>query len=374
MIKMLKKYRVRDYDFKLIIMLIAITVVGILVIGSADRSYQSKQILGFVMGLFLMVVISLFDYSTFLNFYWIIYIGNLVLLLLVEFFGEKSNNAQRWVSIAGIRFQPSETAKILLILFYAQYIMKHKETISSLKTIISMLVLLSPPLLLIYRQPDLSTAIMIALLFCVLLFMGGLSYKIIFGVLAIAVPLFVIFLTLVLQPDQTLLKDYQQTRILAWLNPAEYSTSEGYQQENSKMAIGSGELFGKGLNNNEISSVKNGNFISEPQTDFIFAIVGEELGFAGGCLVVGLLFLITMECLMIARKAKDIAGMLIAAGMATVIGFQSFMNIGVATGIVPNTGIPLPFVSYGLTSLVSLYIGMGFVLNVRLQCVRKYSN
>lgn len=374
MIKMLKKYRVRDYDFKLIIMLIAITVVGILVIGSADRSYQSKQILGFVMGLFLMVVISLFDYSTFLNFYWIIYIGNLVLLLLVEFFGEKSNNAQRWVSIAGIRFQPSETAKILLILFYAQYIMKHKETISSLKTIISMLVLLAPPLLLIYRQPDLSTTIMIALLFCVLLFMGGLSYKIIFGVLAIAVPLFVIFLTLVLQPDQTLLKDYQQTRILAWLNPAEYSTSEGYQQENSKMAIGSGELFGKGLNNNEISSVKNGNFISEPQTDFIFAIVGEELGFAGGCLVVGLLFLITLECLMIARKAKDIAGMLIATGMATVIGFQSFMNIGVATGIVPNTGIPLPFVSYGLTSLGSLYIGMGFVLNVRLQCVRKYSN
>ena len=374
MIKMLKKYRVRDYDFKLIIMLIAITVVGILVIGSADRSYQSKQILGFVMGLFLMVVISLFDYSTFLNFYWIIYIGNLVLLLLVEFFGEKSNNAQRWVSIAGIRFQPSETAKILLILFFAQYIMKHKETISSLKTIISMLVLLSPPLLLIYRQPDLSTTIMIALLFCVLLFMGGLSYKIIFGVMAIAVPLFVIFLTLVLQPDQTLIKDYQQTRILAWRNPAEYSTSEGYQQDNSKMAIGSGELFGKGLNNNEISSVKNGNFISEPQTDFIFAIVGEELGFAGGCLVVGLLFLITLECLMIARKAKDIAGMLIATGMATVIGFQSFMNIGVATGIVPNTGIPLPFVSYGLTSLVSLYIGMGFVLNVRLQCVRKYSN
>lgn len=374
MIKMLKKYRVRDYDFKLIIMLIAITVVGILVIGSADRSYQSKQILGFVMGLFLMVVISLFDYSTFLNFYWIIYIGNLVLLLLVEFFGEKSNNAQRWVSIAGIRFQPSETAKILLILFFAQYIMKHKETISSLKTIISMLVLLSPPLLLIYRQPDLSTTIMIALLFCVLLFMGGLSYKIIFGVMAIAVPLFVIFLTLVLQPDQTLIKDYQQTRILAWLNPDEYSTSEGYQQDNSKMAIGSGELFGKGLNNNEISSVKNGNFISEPQTDFIFAIVGEELGFAGGCLVVGLLFLITLECLMTARKAKDIAGMLIATGMATVIGFQSFMNIGVATGIVPNTGIPLPFVSYGLTSLVSLYIGMGFVLNVRLQCVRKYSN
>ena len=364
---MLKKYRVRDYDFKLIIMLIAITVVGILVIGSADRSYQSKQILGFVMGLFLMVVISLFDYSTFLNFYWIIYIGNLVLLLLVEFFGEKSNNAQRWVSIAGIRFQPSETAKILLILFYAQYIMKHKETISSLKTIISMLVLLSPPLLLIYRQPDLSTTIMIALLFCVLLFMGGLSYKIIFGVLAIAVPLFVIFLTLVLQPDQTLLKDYQQTRILAWLNPAEYSTSEGYQQENSKMAIGSGELFGKGLNNNEISSVKNGNFILEPQTDFIFAIIGEELGFVGGCIIIALLLLIVIQCILVGIRSQDLAGRIICCGVGGLIGIQSFINIGVATKILPNSGVPLPFVSYGLTSLVSLYIGIGLVLNVGLQ-------
>ena len=371
---MFRRYKLKNFDFLLVLLVIALNVIGILAIGSAKQSEQSKQILGMAVGLIAMLVIAFLDYSRLLKLAWIGYLFVIVTLILVHFFGRSANGAARWLDLGFFELQPSETAKILLILFYAQYIMKHKETISSLKTIISMLVLLSPPLLLIYRQPDLSTTIMIALLFCVLLFMGGLSYKIIFGVLAIAVPLFVIFLTLVLQPDQTLLKDYQQTRILAWLNPAEYSTSEGYQQENSKMAIGSGELFGKGLNNNEISSVKNGNFISEPQTDFIFAIVGEELGFAGGCLVVGLLFLITLECLMIARKAKDIAGMLIATGMATVIGFQSFMNIGVATGIVPNTGIPLPFVSYGLTSLVSLYIGMGFVLNVRLQCVRKFSN
>ena len=119
------------------------------------------------------------------------------------------------------------------------------------------------------------------------------------------------------------------------------------------MAIGSGQLWGKGLNNNMISSVKNGNFISEPQTDFIYTIVGEELGFVGGCAVIVLLFLITLECLSVARKAKDLAGTCICCGMA---------------------GVPLPFVSYGLTSLVSLYIGMGFVLNVRLQCVRKYNN
>ncbi|MBQ8527670.1 MAG: rod shape-determining protein RodA [Lachnospiraceae bacterium] len=370
---MLKRYRVRDYDFKLILMLVALTVIGILVIGSANESYQSKQILGFVMGLFLMIVISLFDYSTFLRFYWVIYVANVLLLLLVEFFGESTNNAQRWVSIAGIRFQPSETAKIMLILFFAQFIMKHKESISSLKTILMMIALLVPPLLLIYRQPDLSTSIMIGLLFCALLFIGGLSYRIIFGVLVVVIPAAIIFLAIVLQPDQELIKDYQQTRILAWLNPEEYATTQGYQQDNSKIAIGSGQLFGKGLNNNEISSVKNGNFISEPQTDFIFAIVGEELGFFGGCTVIVLLLLITLECLMTARKAKDLAGTLIASGMATLIGFQSFINISVATGVLPNTGIPLPFVSYGLTSLLSLYIGMGVVLNVRLQCIRKYT-
>ena len=123
-----------------------------------------------------------------------------------------------------------------------------------------------------------------------------------------------------------------------------------------------------------ISSVKNGNFISEPQTDFIFTVVGEELGFVGGCTVIVLLFLITLECLNVARKAKDIAGTCIASGMAALVGFQSFVNLSVATGLIPNTGVTLPFVSYGMTSLVSLYIGMGFVLNVRLQCVRKYNN
>jgi rod shape determining protein RodA len=205
------------------------------------------------------------------------------------------------------------------------------------------------------------------------MFVGGLDRRIIIGILAVVIPLGIIFISIVLQPDQKLLKDYQQTRILAWLHPDDYVNAEGYQQDNSKTAIGSGQLWGKGLDNNEISSVKNGNFISEPQTDFIFAIIGEELGFVGGCVVIGLIILIALECLLIARKAKDMAGTIICVGMAALVGFQGFMNIAVATGLMPNTGIPLPFVSYGLTSLISLYIGMGFVLNVGLQCVRKYS-
>lgn len=364
---MLKKYRIRDYDFKLVIMLIAISVIGILAIGSAEKSVQDKQIMGLVMGVFLMIIISLFDYTALLNLYWLFYIMNVVLLLLVELMGSKAGGAQRWFSILGIRFQPSELAKILLILFYAQYIMKQKEKLNSFRTLTQIVALFLPPLFLIYHQPDLSTSIMLMVIFCVILFIGGLDYRIIAGVLAVVIPLVVIFLMIVLQPDQKLIKDYQQTRILAWLHPSEYVNTEGYQQANSITAIGSGQLWGKGLNNNIIGSVKNGNFISEPQTDFIFAIIGEELGFAGSCTVILLLFLIALECVMIARKAKDTAGMIICSGMAGLVGFQSYMNIAVATGLMPNTGIPLPFVSAGLTSLVSLFIGMGFVLNVRLQ-------
>ncbi len=371
---MFKNYRVRDYDFKLILMVVAITVIGIMAIGSAKESVQSRQILGAIMGFFLMIVLSFFDYSFFLRFYWLIYAFNLVLLLMVHFFGEEVNNATRWLEIGGIQFQPSETTKIMLILFFSQFIMKRRENINSFKNILLLCLLLIPPLYLVYEQPDLSTSIVIVVVFCVVWYVGGLDTKIIIGVLSVAIPAAVIFLVLVLQPDQTIIKDYQQERILAWLEPEKYATTTAYQQTNAMMAIGSGQLWGKGLNNNMISSVKNGNFISEPQTDFIFTIVGEELGFVGGCTVIILLFLIALECLAVARKAKDLAGTCICVGMAALVGFQSFVNLAVATGLFPNTGVPLPFVSYGLTSLVSLYMGMGFVLNVRLQCVRKYNN
>ena len=351
---MFKNYRVRDYDFKLIFMLVAITIIGILAIGSAKESVQNKQILGFIVGFFIMIVLSFFDYSFFLRFSWVIYVFDILLLLMVRFFGADVNNARRWLEIAGIQFQPSELTKIMLILFFSQFIMKHREKINSLRNILLMIVLLIPPLFLVYKQPDMSTSIVIFLIFCTLWYVGGLSSKLIIGVLAVVVPAAVILFILVLQPDQQIIETYQQT--------------------NAMMAIGSGQLWGKGLNNNMISSVKNGNFISEPQTDFIYTIVGEELGFVGGCAVIVLLFLITLECLSVARKAKDLAGTCICCGMAALVGFQSFVNIAVATGLFPNTGVPLPFVSYGLTSLVSLYIGMGFVLNVRLQCVRKYNN
>lgn len=370
---MLRNYRVRDYDFKLILLLAAVTVIGILAVGSARPEYQNRQLLGFVMGIFMMIVLSFFDYSFFLRFHWVIYALNIAFLLMVVAFGKEVNGAKRWLEIGGIQFQPSELTKIMLILFYSRYIMKHQEKLNSLKNIAAMILLLLPPLFLVYKQPDMSTSIVIALIFCVVWYVGGLSYKFILGALAVAVPTAVILFIMILQPDQKIIDNFQQLRILAWLYPDQYKQSIAYQQTNAIMAIGSGQLWGKGLNNTMIS-VKNGNFVSEPQTDFIFTIIGEELGFVGGCTVVVLLFLIALECLNVARKAKDLAGTCIASGMAALVGGQSFVNIAVATGLFPNTGVPLPFVSAGLTSLVSLYIGMGFVLNVRLQCVRKYNN
>ena len=366
---MLRQYHIRDYDFKLILLVVALTVIGIFAIGSAkDSSLQSKQIAGLVLGLFLMAVISLFDYSVILRLYWLIYFMNIGLLALVRLIGVEVNGARRWVNILGIQFQPSETAKIMLLLFFAQLIMRHKEEMHSFKIIAMCVILFLPPVAFIYMQPDMSTSIMISLLFCVILLVGGISWKYIIGAIAVAVPAFVILLMLVLQPDQEIINDFQQQRILAWIYPEEYEQTTAYQQTNSIIAIGSGMLYGKGYKTNEISSVKNGNFISEPETDFIYAVIGEEFGFVGGCTVIVLLILISFECIMVARRAKDLAGTIIAAGVAALVGFQGMINISVATGVIPNTGIPLPFVSYGLTSLVSLYIGVGFVLNVRLQC------
>ncbi|MBR3307409.1 MAG: rod shape-determining protein RodA [Lachnospiraceae bacterium] len=362
-----QKLELKYFDIKLVVLIIGISIVGILAVGSAKESLQMRQIYGVIFGFFAMLMISAFDYGMILKLYWLIYAGNIGLLLMVQLFGQSTNNAQRWIEIAGIRFQPSETAKILLILFFAQFIMKRRERMNSFQNLLIMMLLFAPVLLLIYKQPDLSTSIMIMLIFCTVLYVGGLSHKIILTTLAIVIPVAVILLFLILQPGQTLVKDYQQERILAWLQPEKYALSTAYQQQNSITAIGSGQLWGKGLNNNEVGSVKNGNYISEPQTDFIFAIIGEEMGFVGTSITIILEMFIAAECFFIGTKARDDAGRIICFGMGALVGFQSFINIGVTTGLLPNTGLPLPFVSYGLTSLISLYAGMGFVLSVGLR-------
>ncbi len=366
---MIKQYKLRFYNFRLVIFLLAISIIGIVLVGTARDDLRDKQLLGVVMGLIIMVILSLMDYSWISNFQWIMYGANIVLLLVVRLFGDSANGAARWIDFGFIRFQPTELAKIIIILFFARFFMDHEEDLNTPKTLGKALVLLAVPLFLIYEQPDMKNTLMLLAVFCILIYVAGLSYKIIGGVLLILIPLVIIFLSIVVQPDQKLIKDYQRDRIMAFL----YSENEEYsddieQQNNSKTAIASGELIGKKLSGNaDGASVNDGNFVSENQTDFIFAVAGEEYGFMGCCTIVLLLLAIAIECIRMGLRAKDLSGKIICCGMGSIVSLQSFLNICVATGIAPNTGTPLPFVSYGLTSLVSLYIGMGLVLNVGLQ-------
>jgi cell division protein FtsW (lipid II flippase) len=365
--KFSKSYHIRDYRFNLIILVMALSVIGVLAVGSAKAVNQPKQMFGVALGLIIMVIVSLIDYVWIADFYWLIYIFSIVILGAVLLIGDNVNGATRWIDLGFTTFQPSELAKILLIIFFAKFISEHIDDINDAATLVKYAVLCGVPLFLIVVEPNLSTTICTTLVLCLLIYVGGLSYRFIGTVILILVPTAVIFLSIVVQPNQIILKDYQQARILAFLEPEKYASDEGYQQKNSVMAIGSGQLTGKGLNNNTTTSVKNGNFILEPQTDFIFAIIGEELGFMGSCIVIALLLLIVIQCILIGTRSQNLTGKIISCGIGGLIGIQSFINIGVATQLLPNTGVPLPFVSYGLTSLVSLYIGIGLVLNVGLQ-------
>ena len=363
---MLRQYKLKNYNFKLIAFVIALSFIGYFAIGSAKESVQSRQLYGILIGIIAMVIVSLIDYNLYAKVKWILYGIAVIGLTLVLIFGVEVNHSKRWINI-GFQFQPSELAKILLILFFSQFIMKYRERLNTFKIIAFMIILVVFPMFLVYKEPDLSTTIVIGIAFCIMLFVGGLEYRTVFIVLGTVIPLGIAFFSIIMQEGQTLLKEYQVIRILAWLYPDKYADSAAWQQRNSVTAISSGMLHGKGLNNNVIASVKNGDFISEPQTDFIYAVIGEEMGFIGAVAVILLLFLICYECMRIAHYSPNVSGAVIADGLGGMIVAQGFMNIAVTTGLLPNTGIPLPFVSYGLTSLVSLYIGIGVVLNIGLQ-------
>ncbi len=368
---MLKQYRLRDYRFRLIFWVIILSVIGILIIGSVeDSDLQNKQIIGLAAGLVLMVIVSVIDYVWLLKFYWIFYLIGIAFLIAVLVVGTSAGGATRWLNLGFTQFQPSDLMKIFLIMFYAQYFSKHEDDISSFRTILKAVILVAIPLVLIYKQPNLSTCILVTLLFCCIYFIAGLSYKIILGIIAVATPLFVILVGIILKPGQTIIHEYQLLRILSWLYPDQYP-DEAAQQVNSIIAIGSGQLYGKGLATTAVSSVKNANYLSEAQTDFIFAVAGEELGFLGCTAIIVLELLVVLECIWIGKNAREFSGTLICCGMGSLIAIQSIMNICVTTGLMPNTGLPLPFVSSGLTSLMTLFIGIGLVLNVGLQ-MKKY--
>lgn len=369
-IKTIKSYQLKHLNIRLLVWVVALNILGLNVIASATSSdiYEKKQLFGIFLGLTAMVFTALISYNFILKFYWLFYIINLGLLLCVKFFGSNKGGATRWIDLGFMQLQPSEFTKLFLILFFAKYIYKYKDRLNTLPVLGGAVVLFVIPLALVLKQPDLSTSIVISFVFCGIMYIGNISYKIVGSLFAASIPIIIILVYLILQPNQKILDEYQYNRLVGFYDEnSEIAKKINYQQDNSIMAIGSGGLWGKGLNNNTTTSVKNGNYISEPQTDFIFCIVGEELGFIGSTSVIILLLLIVFECFYVGAHASNLSGRIIAASFGVLIAFQSFVNIGVVTRLLPNTGLPLPFVSYGISSLLSLYIGIGVVLNIGMQ-------
>lgn len=368
-----QKYKLKYYNFKLLLFIIFLSVTGILIIRSAtlstgDTSTYTKQIMGVAVGMTAMMIVSVIDYQWIARMYLVVYAGINIILFLTRFSPlgtDAGTGARRWLKL-GIQIQPSEFAKVAIVIFLAKLFQIYEERISELSTLILCIALTGVPLLLVMAEPDLSTSLVIMFIFAAMIFAAKISYKWVAPVVAVIVVAVVTVLFLAEKNMVPFLEPYQVRRILAFRHPDLYPDLVR-QQTASIMAIGSGGLYGKGLFNESLDSVKNGNYLMEEDTDFIFAVAGEELGFAGCCLIIAILFLVVVECLITASRAQDTAGRLIATGIAAQIAFQSFVNIGVATLILPNTGLPLPFISAGLSSLLSVYIGAGMIFNIGMQ-------
>ena len=359
-------------DFVLLTAVILLNLMGLVALRSISDAAGSdtnliRQAAGSALGVLIMTVVSMVDCEKVTKHYRILYLLVIASLAAVLVFGTSGGGARRWISAFGLTFQPSELAKILLILFYAEFIIVYAGKYSRWLAYLLSTLLILPPVFMILKEPDLSTSIVVFLIFCVILVTAGLSRKIIAGITAAAIPSFLIMIFLVVNGSLSFLGEYQRNRILAWLHPEEYASSTAYQTMNSITAIGSGQLWGKGLGATDAGTLLGTGFISESQTDFIFAVIGEQLGFAGCCTMIILITAVTVRCYQIASMSDSTRDRIISSGMAAWIGIQSYLNIGVTTGVLPNTGIPLPFVSYGLTSLICLYAGLGFVQNIYIR-------
>ena len=310
---MLDGYKLRYYPFRLLFYILVLNVIGVLAIYSAtggDKSMVAKQIFGIVLGLVVVVFLSLIHYRKIMELMWIVYGICIILLLAVLVFGyaPEGAGAVRWIKVPVIgQLQPSEIVKIGMILFVAAFLGKHQEDIDRISFLLVFAAVAAVPCFLILKEPDLSTTIVVFIMLLSMLFISGISYKWVLGSIAFVIPSAAIFIFLLLSNTVPFLRGYQANRILGWIYPDKYA------------------------------DIKNGNFISQDQTDFIFAVIGEELGFVGSMVVIVLFAFIVIECFRLASKAKDLEGKLVCVGFAALVGFQSFTNISVATGLFPNT-------------------------------------
>jgi rod shape determining protein RodA len=335
--------------------LTAFGVFAVYVAGSEDGEfYAINQVLGFLVGLVGAVPLALTDYRQLKRYLPIIYGSALFMLLMVAITGISAKGGQRWIDIGPIQFQPSEFAKILVVVVLAGYFADNR--LSDDMTFLKSVGIVALPALLVFAQPDLGTALVFGATFFAMAFVGGAKlYQL--GLLAVSGAA-----SFALAIWFGILEEYQIARLTAFLDPvAAGTTGEGYQVFQSKIAIGSGGLTGKGL---DAVTLANLGFLPEDHTDFIFSALAERVGFVGGALLIGLFFVLVWRILHVATIARDRFGVLIAVGIATIFLFHVFVNIGMTVGLMPVTGIPLPFISYGRSSLVVSVIALGLLQSI----------
>jgi rod shape determining protein RodA len=306
------------------------------------------------------VITTAFDYKWLKTFAWPLYLLQLGLLALTLAIGHGVGGASRWISIGPFDFQFSELAKILMIVVLANYLGARHGKLRSLASILGACVLVVPPWILVMLQPDLGTSLVLLAILGGMLFMSGASLRWLGAMVAIVLATLPILWTYIL-------RDYQKARIIAFLNPATDPQGAGYQLYQSQIAVGSGGLTGTGLTNGSQNQL---NFLPVQESDFVAAIYLEELGFIGAMILLILFSALVWRILVSGWKSKDPFGVMFASGLASMIVFQLFVNLGMVIGLMPITGIPLPFISHGGASLISLAVGLGIVQSVNIRQTR----
>ena len=348
----------RFMDPILLVTSLALTAFGVFAVyvaGSEDGDiYALNQVLGFFVGLVGAIPLALVDYRQLRRYLPLIYSFALVTLLAVAIIGDTAKGAQRWIDIGPVQFQPSEFAKLILVVVLAGYFADNR--LGETETFLKSLGIVALPALLVFAQPDLGTALVLGAMFFVMAFVGGARLYQLGLLVAAAAAAFALALWF------EILEEYQVARLTAFLDPvAAGRIDEGYQVFQSKIAIGSGGLTGKGL---DAVTLANLGFLPEDHTDFIFSALAERVGFVGGVLLIGLFFVLVWRMLHVATISRDRFGVLIAVGVATIFLFHVFVNIGMTVGLMPVTGIPLPFISYGRSSLVVSVISLGLLQSI----------
>lgn len=363
---------VKQFDYLMLGSVLTLSLVGLLVLFSATRTVEGgdsvfiKQAVFLVVGIIIAFVISAVDYKDFKILGIPLYIASVGLLVYVYFkgTGKQQWGSNSWMEIMGFSFQPSEIAKIAFIIIAAIFLERIKDGQDLSKNIIKLMVYSAIPIGLVLIQPDYGTAMVFIFAFLVMVFVCGLPYRYILGVFFASIPagLFTWFF---------LLNEKRKNRIRIFFNPGADPQDSGYQILRSIRAIGSGQLYGKGLFRGVLN---RRNAVPVKVSDFIFTVIGEELGFVGSAAIVLLIFIILMRCLYIAKNSRDAFGSFLVIGITAMMGFHFIENIGMNIGILPITGIPLPFVSAGGSALLTNYIAIGIILSVSMRRKRTIFN